>query len=76
MLPLKCGEQRADQSLEVHLPFPGRSYNHRPQLALERRGRLRASSQLQARVWGVDRYDEVFSVDCKVAVKTSNYSFL
>ena len=75
MLPLKC-EQRADQSLEVHLPFPGRSYNYRPQLALERRGRLRSSSPLQATVWGVDRYDEVFSVDCNVENISSTGAYL
>jgi hypothetical protein len=75
MFLLKC-EQRAQQSLEVHLPSSGRSYNYRPKLALERRGRLRSFYPLCARVWGVDINDEVFSVDCKVENISSSGAYL
>ena len=75
MLFLKC-EQRAQQSLEVHLPSSGRSNNYRPQLALERRERSRFCHPLRARVWGVDASDEAFSSDCQVENLSSSGAYL
>ena len=74
MMPLQR-EQRADQFLEVHLPFPRTNYG-KPQLVLERRARSRACEPLRARVWGVDINDEAFSYDCLVVNISSSGAYL
>ena len=68
-------EQRADQCLEAHLPFP-RAHYGKPRLALERRGKSRSSKLLHARVWGVDINGQAFVNDCQVTNISSSGVYL
>jgi PilZ domain-containing protein len=58
-------EQRANYSLDGHLPVPDSNFRLR-RAHVERRSKPRTQDALPARVWGVDVDDQPFSYDCKL----------
>lgn len=61
--PLMQCEQRANHTLEFHLRIGEATFRAQRTVA-ERRAKPRSSDSLPARVWGVDRDDHPFSLDC------------
>jgi hypothetical protein len=59
---MQC-EQRANHTLDYHLPITESTFRL-SRSVFERRGKPRSQNKLAARVWGVDRDDQPFSLDC------------
>jgi PilZ domain-containing protein len=59
---MQC-EQRANHSLDYHLPIGSSTFRLRRTVA-ERRAKPRSHDKLCARVWGVDIDGQPFSHDC------------
>ena len=56
-------EQRANYTLEHHLPITDATYRI-SRSVFERRAKPRSDNKMVARVWGVDSDDQPFSLDC------------
>jgi PilZ domain len=59
---MQC-EQRADYTLDYHLPISDSSFRL-SRSVFERRAKPRSQNKMIARVWGVDSDDQPFSLDC------------
>ena len=59
---MQC-EQRANYTLDYHLSISDSTFRL-SRSVFERRAKPRSQNKLTARVWGVDRDDQPFSLDC------------
>ncbi len=59
---MQC-EQRANYTLDYHLPIGGTTFRRR-RAVIERRAKPRSHNKMSARVWGVDIDGQPFSHDC------------
>lgn len=59
---MQC-EQRANYTLDFHLPISDSAFRL-SRSVFERRAKPRSQNKMTARVWGVDRDDQPFSLDC------------
>ena len=59
---MQC-EQRANYTLDYHLPIAESTFRF-SRSVFERRAKPRSQNKMTARVWGVDRDDQPFSLDC------------